>query len=166
MIYGEGKSLEQIQGIVLNMKKNEVENILLTRVSSETYDLVKKIYPNAVYYSSCRLIVIEENPFSKNKGIITIFSGGTTDIPVCEEAAITAEFLGNRIERVYDVGVRLHDEVARIEVINDEINRFFDYDLIQRVVKELKKVGFSYVCLDLEGYRMGSMNNRVSLNDK
>lgn len=73
MIYGEGKSLEQIQGIVLNMKKNEVENILLTRVSSETYDLVKKIYPNAVYYSSCRLIVIEENPFSKNKGIITIF---------------------------------------------------------------------------------------------
>lgn len=117
MIYGEGKSLEQIQGIVLNMKKNEVENILLTRVSSETYDLVKKIYPNAVYYSSCRLIVIEENPFSKNKGIITIFSGGTTDIPVCEEAAITAEFLGNRIERVYDVGVRLHDEVARIEVI-------------------------------------------------
>ena len=130
MIYGERKSLEQIQGIVTNMKKNEVENILLTRVSSETYDLVKKIYPNAVYYSSCRLIVIEENPFSKNKGIITIFSGGTTDIPVCEEAAITAEFLGNRIERVYDVGVRLHDEVARIEVMNDEINRFFDYDLI------------------------------------
>lgn len=133
MIYGEGKSLEQIQGIVLNMKKNEVENILLTRVSSETYDLVKKIYPNAVYYSSCRLIVIEENLFSKNKGIITIFSGGTTDIPVCEEAAITAEFLGNRIERVYDVGVRLHDEVARIEVINDEINRF----LIMILYKQL-----------------------------
>ena len=85
---------------------------------------------------------------------------------MCEEASITAEFLGNRIERVYDVGVRLHDEVARIEVINDEINRFFDYDLIQTVVKELKKVGFSYVCLDLEGYRMGSMNNKVSLNDK
>lgn len=95
--------------------------------------MVKKIYPNAVYYSSCRLIVIEENPFSKNKGIITIFSGGTTDIPVCEEAAITAEFLGNRIERVYDVGVRLHDEVARIEVMNDEINRF----LIMILYKQL-----------------------------
>ena len=91
MIYGEGKSLEQIQGIVLNMKKNEVENILLTRVSSETYDLVKKIYPNAVYYSSCRLIVIEENPFSKNKGIITIFSGGTTNIP--SEFSNTNNFL-------------------------------------------------------------------------
>lgn len=56
--------------------------------------------------------------------------------------------------------------MARIEVINDEINRFFDYDLIQTVVKGLKEVGFSYVCLDLEGYRMGSMNNKVSLNDK
>ena len=78
----------------------------------------------------------------------------------------------NKAEQVIaDLGftqfrVRLHGEVARIEVINDEINRFFDYDLIQTVVKELKKVGFSYVCLDLEGYRMGSMNNKVSLNDK
>ena len=78
----------------------------------------------------------------------------------------------NKAEQVIaDLGftqfrVRLHDEVARIEVINDEINRFFDYDLIQTVVKKLKQVGFSYVCLDLEGYRMGSMNNKVSLNDK
>lgn len=118
VIYGEGKSLEQIQGIVTNMKKNGAENILLTRVSSETYDLVKKIYPSAVYYSSCRLIVIEENPFPKNKGIITIFSGGTTDIPVCEEAAITAEFLGNRIERVYDVGVaELHRLLGKLDKI-------------------------------------------------
>ena len=118
VIYGEGKSLEQIQGIVTNMKKNGAENILLTRVSSEAYDLVKKIYPNAVYHSSCRLIVIEENPFPKNKGIITIFSGGTTDIPVCEEAAITAEFLGNRIERVYDVGVAgLHRLLGKLDKI-------------------------------------------------
>ena len=88
--------------------------------------------------------------------------------------AITPERIAmlNKAEQVIaDLGftqfrVRLHDEVARIEVINDEINRFFDYDLIQTVVKELKKVGFSYVCLDLEGYRMGSMNNKVSLNDK
>ena len=88
--------------------------------------------------------------------------------------AITPERIAmlNKAEQVIaDLGftqfrVRLHDEVARIEVINDEINLFFDYDLIQTVVKELKKVGFSYVCLDLEGYRMGSMNNKVSLNDK
>ena len=92
--------------------------------------------------------------------------------------AITPERIAmlNKAEQVIaDLGftqfrVRLHDEVARIEVINDEINdeinRFFDYDLIQTVVKELKKVGFFYVCLDLEGYRMGSMNNKVSLNDK
>lgn len=118
VIYGEGKSLEQIRGIIMNMAKNNAENILLTRVSREVYTLVKEIYPSAIYHASCRLIVIEENPFPKNKGIITVFSGGTTDIPICEEAAITAEFLGNTVERVYDVGVAgIHRLLSRLDKI-------------------------------------------------
>jgi NCAIR mutase (PurE)-related protein len=118
VIYGQGKSLEQIKGIVSNMKKNNAENILLTRVEKEAYDVVKEIYPNAKHYSVCRIVTVEENPFPKNKGLITVFSAGTTDMPVCEEAAVTAEFLGNNVERVYDVGVAgLHRLLSKLDKI-------------------------------------------------
>ena len=115
-----GKTLEQIKGIVSNMKKNNAENILLTRVGKEEYDIVKEIYPNAKYYPECRIVAVQENPFPKNKGLITIFSAGTLDMPVCEEAAVTAEFLGNNVERVYDVGVAgLHRLLSRLDKIKE-----------------------------------------------
>jgi len=118
VIYGEGKTLDQIKGIVSNMAKNNAENILLTRVSAEAYETVKEIYPNAKHYPVCRIVIVEENPFPKNKGLITVFSAGTIDIPVCEEAAVTAEFLGNDVERVYDVGVAgLHRLLSRLDKI-------------------------------------------------
>ena len=118
VVYGEGKTLEQIRGIVSNMKKNSAENILLTRVAPEAYETVQAIYPCAEYFPVCRIITVRENPFPKNKGGITVFSAGTTDMPVCEEAAVTAEFLGNNVERVYDVGVAgLHRLLSRLEKI-------------------------------------------------
>ena len=120
VIYGEGKSLEQIKGIVLNMSKNKAENILLTRVSGEVYELVKEVYPGAKHYPVCKIVTVLEKPFVKNKGLITVFSAGTTDMPVCEEAAVTAEFLGNNVERVYDVGVAgLHRLLSRLDKIKE-----------------------------------------------
>ena len=118
VIYGQGKTLEQIKGIVENMAKNNAENILLTRVGPEIYDIVRQIYPNAGHFPVCGIVTVRENPFPKNKGLITVFSGGTTDMPVCEEAAVTAEFLGNNVERVYDVGVAgLHRLLSRLDKI-------------------------------------------------
>ena len=120
VIFGEGKALEHIKGIVENMAKNKAENILLTRITQEVYDIVKIIYPNAKHHPICRLITIEENPFPKNKGTITVFSAGTADIAVSEEAAVTAEFLGNIVERVYDVGVAgIHRLLARLDKIKE-----------------------------------------------
>ena len=120
VIYGAGKTLEQIKGIVSNMKKNHAENILLTRVEKEAYDVVKEIYPNAENYPVCRIVTVNENPFPKNKGLITVFSAGTTDIPVCEEAAVTAEFLGNNVGRVYDVGVAgIHRLLSKLDKIKE-----------------------------------------------
>ena len=120
VIYGEGKTLEQIKGIVSNMAKNKAENILLTRITKEAYETVKEIYPNAEYYPVCRIITVIENPFPKNKGLIKVFSGGTSDMRVSEEAAVTAEFLGNDVERIYDVGVAgLHRLLSKLDKIKE-----------------------------------------------
>jgi len=118
VIFGQGKTIEHICGIVENMLKNQAENILVTRVGREAFEAVAKICPEAKFYEMARLITIQKAPFAKNKGIISVFSGGTADIPVCEEAATTAEFLGNDVERIYDVGVAgLHRILNRLEQI-------------------------------------------------
>ena len=118
IIYGEGKSLEQLGGILESMKANKAENILVTRVSEEMYDLAKQIFPQAVHRKEARLITVELAPYPKKKGTILVATGGTTDIPVAEEAAITAEFFGNNVDRLYDVGVAgLHRILSRLDRI-------------------------------------------------
>ena len=122
VILGEGKTLEQIAGIVSNMKKNGAENILITRVpqEEEAFRAVKEIYPDAAHHPICRIVTVLGRPFKKNKGLITVFSAGTADVAVCEEAAVTAEFLGNDVERVYDVGVAgLHRLLSRLDKIKE-----------------------------------------------
>ncbi|MCL1859767.1 MAG: nickel pincer cofactor biosynthesis protein LarB [Oscillospiraceae bacterium] len=120
VIYGEGKTLEQITGIVSNMAKNKAENILLTRVTKEAYEIVKKIYPGAEHYPVCRIVTVRENPFPKNRGLIKVFSGGTSDMAISEEAAVTAEFLGNDVERIYDVGVAgIHRLLSKLDKIKE-----------------------------------------------
>jgi NCAIR mutase (PurE)-related protein len=120
VVYGESKTIDQIKGIVSNMKKNNAENILITRVAPEIGEAVREIYPEAKYHDVCRLVTVQINPFPLNKGLITVFSGGTTDLPVCEEAAVTAEFLGNKVDRVYDVGVAgLHRILSRLDKIRE-----------------------------------------------
>lgn len=104
VIYCEGKAIEHIKKIVSKMLEGD-SNILATRASGEVYAAIKSIYPDAVYYEQPRICFIKRKEIKKTKGIILVISAGTSDIPVAEEAAVTADVLGNTVERLYDVGV-------------------------------------------------------------
>lgn len=105
VIYCEGKSDDHILGIIEKMKEKG-SNILGTRCRKETFEKIRVIYKNAEYEELSKILKIQNHEIlHKGKGKIVIVSGGTSDIPVSDEAYYTAEFLGNEVERVYDVGV-------------------------------------------------------------
>lgn len=105
VIFGQGKTPEQVAGIVERMMDHN-ERILVTRADTNHYEAVKKVASKAVYHTLARIITIGEKPEPiKTKGPIAVVTAGTSDIPVAEEAAITAEFFGNRVDRIFDVGV-------------------------------------------------------------
>ncbi|MFW5790132.1 MAG: nickel pincer cofactor biosynthesis protein LarB [Bacillota bacterium] len=104
VIYCEGKSLDELKAIITEMLKSN-NNILASRVSQEIYEMVKDLEPEAVYYPRPKMIFIKQQEIEETDSKILVVSGGTSDMPVAEEAAITAEVLGNRVERLYDVGV-------------------------------------------------------------
>lgn len=119
VIYCEGKSLAEIEAIVKEMLKHG-NNILASRASKEVYQRIKEIAPEAVYHERPRMIFIEKQKLEKTKSKILVVSGGTSDIPVAEEAVITAEALGNSVERLYDVGVAgIHRLLGNLDVLND-----------------------------------------------
>ncbi len=122
MIYGAGKTADQIAKISESFIKNNQSNILITRMSKEASDYVEK-YLEALevtyFYDEISKVGIVGNLVEKDGiGKIVVATGGTSDMPVAEEAALTAEFLGNHVERLYDVGVaglhRLLDNVDKI----------------------------------------------------
>ena len=117
VIFCAGKTKEHLAGIVENMLPHK-NNILGTRANQEMYEAVKAICPQAEYNELARTITVKQKELELTKGYIAIITAGTSDIPVAEEAAITAEFFGNRIERLYDVGVAgIHRLYDRIETI-------------------------------------------------
>ncbi len=117
IIYCAGKSVEQVAEIFSIMSSRE-KNILGTRADETMYEAVRKIYPDAVYYREARIISIRKIKPVAPKSRITVITAGTSDIPVAEEAAVTAELLGNNVLRIYDVGVagihRLVDKLPEI----------------------------------------------------
>jgi len=105
VIYCEGKSDEHILGIIDKMLEKK-SNILGTRCRKETFEKIKNIYPNSEYEELSKILKIRNDEIHNNgKGKIVVVSGGTSDIPVGDEAYYTAKFFGNDVERVYDVGV-------------------------------------------------------------
>ena len=117
VIYASGKTPEQVAGIAERMEKNGIP-ILATRASEEIYRAVVKKVPGAKYNVQARAIVYQENEIEKTNSYIAVVSAGTSDIPIAEEAAITAEFLGNRTERLFDVGVAgIHRLFDKIDII-------------------------------------------------
>ena len=105
VIYCEGKSDEHILGIIEKMVEKK-SNILGTRCRKETFEKIKNSYPNCEYEELSKILKIRNDEIHNNgKGKIVVVSGGTSDIPVADEAYYTAKFFGNHVERVYDVGV-------------------------------------------------------------
>jgi hypothetical protein len=90
-----------------------------TRADKNIFEEVKKIAPDAKYYDDARIFVVERGKIPQNKGIIAVVSAGTSDIPVAEEAAVTAEVFGNKVERLYDVGVAgIHRLFMNMDVLH------------------------------------------------
>ncbi|MGM0601792.1 MAG: nickel pincer cofactor biosynthesis protein LarB [Bacillota bacterium] len=119
VIYCEGKSLDEIEGIVREMIKKE-NNILATRASREVYSRIKEIEPEAEFYERAKIIFIKKRELKKTESKIIVVTGGTSDIAVAEEAAITAEVLGNTVERLYDVGVAgIHRLLLNLDKLNE-----------------------------------------------
>lgn len=118
VIYCEGKSDEQILGIIEKMNEKG-SNILGTRCRKETFLKVAKKYSNCEYEEASRILKIRnEEIHNKGKGKILVITGGTSDIPVADEAYYTAEFLGNDVDRIYDVGVAgIHRLLSRLDVL-------------------------------------------------
>ncbi|GAA0102754.1 nickel pincer cofactor biosynthesis protein LarB [Paraclostridium bifermentans] len=120
VIYCEGKSDEHILGIIKKMSEKG-SNILGTRCRKETYEKIKSLYPHCEYEDLSRILKIKNKPIENiGKGKIVVVTGGTSDISVADEAYYTATFLGNDVERVYDVGVAgIHRLLNKMNIIRD-----------------------------------------------
>ena len=117
VIYGAGKTPEQIKGIIKNMLERGQENILITRMKPEAAIEVKKEY-SLNYDELSHVGIIGDIKEPDGIGTVVVATGGTSDIPVAEEAALTAEVMGNKVVRLYDVGVAgLHRLLSHKEEI-------------------------------------------------
>lgn len=117
VIFGAGKKASQIAGIIDSMKKNGLERILITRLSEKKAGKVKKTL-EMTYYKEAQVGIVGGMPKPSGIGKIVVATGGTSDIPVAEEAALTAEIHGSEVVRLYDVGVAgLHRLLAHMDEI-------------------------------------------------
>lgn len=114
VVYGPGKTPEQIASILGELGRGGGV-VMATRVSAEAADAVARLLPAARYHAEARIVSFGPAPApTRGRGTIAVLTAGTSDIPVAEEAALTAELDGNRVERIYDVGVAgLHRLLAR-----------------------------------------------------
>jgi len=123
IIYGLGKTPVQVSRIAREIL-GKGSNLLITRVEPGVWAKIKSKLPGAVYNAAARTVTLEQAKPPAGRGTVVVMTAGTSDIPVAEEAAVTAEALGNKIERIYDVGVAgLHrlfgqyDRIRRARVI-------------------------------------------------
>jgi NCAIR mutase (PurE)-related protein len=118
VVLGLGKTPAQIAGIAAEIVRRG-STLLVTRASAAAYDAVRTIVPAAAYYPDAGIIAFRQKDVTTGKGCILIVAAGTSDLPVAEEAAHTAELMGNAVDRLYDVGVagihRLLGERPRLD---------------------------------------------------
>jgi pyridinium-3,5-biscarboxylic acid mononucleotide synthase len=107
VVFGKGKTPAQVAEIVRAMlrQNDSRHNILVTRADAKTFAAVKRVSRAAKFHAACGVITIERSQEITGKGTVLIVSAGTSDIPVAEEALLTARMMGNRAEHLYDVGV-------------------------------------------------------------
>lgn len=117
VIYGAGKTAAQVVKIAEAICERE-DRLLITRLNAEQARVIKKKFKSARHHEIARCVTIENKPLAKRPGPVAVVCAGTSDLPVAEEAAVTAEIMGNSIERIYDVGVAgLHRLLNRLELI-------------------------------------------------
>lgn len=118
IVFAEGKTPEQVSQIIQSLSLRN-EKVLATRVSQEMYAALQPALPGAVYHPPARILILDRSTGGKLLPGVLVVSGGTADIPVAEEAALTAEVIGNKVERLYDVGVagihRLLDQAEALQ---------------------------------------------------
>ena len=117
VIFCAGKTTAQVRDIIAYMLTRDT-NILATRATREMFEAVSEICGNARFHEIARTIIVEKKTIESPEGFIAVVTAGTSDLPVAEEAAVTAELLGNTVERVFDVGVAgIHRLFDKIEII-------------------------------------------------
>lgn len=115
VIFGQGKTPEQVAGIAASLLGRS-SNLLITRSNRETFEQIRTIAGEAEYHHSCGAISVRRDTTLRGRGVIAVVTAGTSDTPAADEAAITAEIMGNRIERIFDVGVAgIHRVLSRRE---------------------------------------------------
>lgn len=118
IIYGSGKTKEQIAGIIKNMLEHEQNDILITRIDEVKAAYLKVLYPAFSYDQEAKTLILKQDLGSFNLGLIVVVSAGTSDLPVAKEAAITAQFLGNEVKLISDVGVAgIHRLFNKMDII-------------------------------------------------
>lgn len=117
VVFGAGKTREQVLGIVERLARRS-PNILITRTDADTFGDVRNIITDAEWHEAARLICIQRDHTERGVGFIAVVTAGTSDIPVAEEAALTAEAMGNRVHRIWDAGVAgIHRILAERELL-------------------------------------------------
>jgi pyridinium-3,5-biscarboxylic acid mononucleotide synthase len=118
VVFGKGKSRQQIVGIVDRLLKH-ASNVLVTHTDADTFGEVRNVATEAEWHESARLIRIMRDRTERGVSRISVVTAGTSDIPVAEEAALTAEAMGNSVDRIWDVGVAgIHRIIAERELLN------------------------------------------------
>ncbi len=117
VVFGAGKTREQIVGIVERLLQH-APNVLVTRTNAATYGEVRNVATDAEWHEAAGMIRIRRDETEHGAGLIVVVTAGTSDIPVAEEAALTAEAMGNRVHRIWDAGVAgIHRVLAERELL-------------------------------------------------
>lgn len=119
VVFGHGKTTQQVVGIFEKLVERS-PNVLITRTTAEVYGEVRNVHTDTEWHESARVIRLLRDRSEKGAGEISIVTAGTSDIPVAEEAALTAEAMGNRVTRIWDAGVAgIHRLLAEREILQN-----------------------------------------------
>lgn len=117
VVFGAGKTPEQVVKIAAKLVARE-QRVLITRISTDHIKAIRRKFKNAVHHELARCVTIDKKPLPKRPGTVAVICAGTSDLPVAEEAAVTADIMGNRVVRITDAGVAgLHRILSRLETL-------------------------------------------------
>ena len=117
VIFAEGKTPEQVTRIFLKLMEHN-NQVLATRLSADMYEQIREKIPEAVYQPQSRILYLDREPKKQKQPGVLVITAGTSDIPAAEEAAVTAELMGNKVERLFDVGVAgLHRILGNLDLL-------------------------------------------------